>query len=236
MKTLKFVIGDIHGSYLALIQCLQRSDFNYTKDTLICLGDVVDGWHQVPECIEELLKIKNLIYIWGNHCWWCNLWFKKGWSQPIWELQGGNATKEAYIAQGDLLVKHRDFFDRAKAYYVDDDNRLFVHGGIPPRLIDRDLSKQDINDLMWDRDLFEAARYKHYRKPDYKYGGYNKIFIGHTATGGVNDDKPLQYCNVWNLDQGAGWSGKLTIMNVDTEEYFQSDNVLELYPNVRGRA
>jgi serine/threonine protein phosphatase 1 len=36
---------------------------------------------------------------------------------------------------------------------------------------------------------------------------------------------------VWNIDTGAGWSGKLTIMNVDTKEYWQSDLISELYKN-----
>jgi len=227
-----FVIGDIHGAYKALLQCLSRSGFNYTEDSLIVLGDVCDGWGEVPQCIEELLKINNLIYIWGNHDFWCNKWFKEGWTNTVWELQGGNATKDAYINNGDLLVKHRHFFDVAKPYYIYK-NKLFVHGGLYP--INRPVEKQELNDLMWDRDLLKAARYKHYQRPDYKYAGFDEIFIGHTSTHGVQNDKPLNYCNIWALDQGAGWSGKLTLMDVNTHKYFQSDNVLELYPNTRGR-
>ncbi len=34
---------------------------------------------------------------------------------------------------------------------------------------------------------------------------------------------------IWNLDTGAGWEGKLTVMNVDTKEYYQSDPVEDLY-------
>jgi len=37
------------------------------------------------------------------------------------------------------------------------------------------------------------------------------------------------------MDTGAGWNGRLTIMNTDTKEYFQSDKVNDLYPNERGR-
>jgi serine/threonine protein phosphatase 1 len=39
-----FVIGDIHGAYLALKQVLERSDFDYENDLLITIGDIVDGW------------------------------------------------------------------------------------------------------------------------------------------------------------------------------------------------
>ena len=67
MKRRRFVVGDIHGAHKALVQCLKRSNFNYEEDELICLGDVADGWTEVPELFDELLKIKKLIYIMGNH-------------------------------------------------------------------------------------------------------------------------------------------------------------------------
>ena len=58
----RFVIGDIHGGYKALLQCLDRSGFNEKEDLLICLGDVTDGWSETPECVDKLLSITNLIY------------------------------------------------------------------------------------------------------------------------------------------------------------------------------
>lgn len=71
---------------------------------------------------------------------------------------------------------------------------------------------------------------------------FTEIFIGHTATindslneKGIRDFKPVIKGGVYNLDQGAGWVGKLTIMNVDTKEYFQSDEVGTLYPDEKGR-
>ncbi|MEK6563466.1 MAG: hypothetical protein AABZ65_00350 [Candidatus Omnitrophota bacterium] len=41
--------------------------------------------------------------------------------------------------------------------------------------------------------------------------------------------QPIHVCNVWNIDTGAGWSGKLTIIDVDTKEYWQSDLTPDLY-------
>ena len=55
MRTL--VCGDIHGAHRALLQCFEKSSFDYEKDKLICLGDVADGWSEVPECFDELLKV-----------------------------------------------------------------------------------------------------------------------------------------------------------------------------------
>src|SRR5688572_7027518 len=91
-----FVIGDIHGAYKALQQCLDRAHFDYLSDTLICLGDVCDGWPDTKLCIDELLKIKNLIYITGNHDIWALNWMKSKVAEEIWTSQGGAATIASY--------------------------------------------------------------------------------------------------------------------------------------------
>ena len=64
-----FVIGDIHGGLRALEQVLNRAQVT-TQDTLIFLGDYVDGWSQSAEVIDFLIDLKtkqNCICIRGNH-------------------------------------------------------------------------------------------------------------------------------------------------------------------------
>lgn len=229
-----FCVGDIHGGYLSLTQCLQRSKFDYQQDTLICLGDVVDGWPETPQCIEELLKIKNLIYIMGNHDKWAYTWFKTGQEPLIWTTQGGQATIGAYAKHLDLKERHENFFGPANPfmsskvipYHIDEQNRLFVHGGCNPSIpIERQLQE----DLYWDRTLFhEAIAVETVHKQ------YKEIYIGHTTTWGISKI-PLKLGNVWMMDQGGGYEGKLSIINVDTHEFWQSDNVNLLYPNRDGR-
>ena len=66
MRTL--VLGDIHGGFLALKQVLRRAKFDYKHDTLICLGDVADGWEETAEALDFLIeKVQKLIFIRGNH-------------------------------------------------------------------------------------------------------------------------------------------------------------------------
>ena len=50
------VIGDIHGGLRALHQIMERAKVN-TTDTLIFLGDYVDGWSQSPQVIDYLIDI-----------------------------------------------------------------------------------------------------------------------------------------------------------------------------------
>lgn len=233
------VIGDIHGGYLALEQCLKRSKFNYDNDRLIVLGDVTDGWPDTPECIEELMKMKDLIYVLGNHDRWLSDWFEWGRAPIIWTEQGGYATIEAYVKRRPELLadqKHKDFFRNSLLYFLDEKNRLFVHGGFDLSIPIRDQSERY---LTWDREMFAEARWNPegfmrslHEGPNYRI---KEIFIGHTTTSYFSK-KPVHRGNLWNLDQGAGWEGRLSIMDVDTYDFWQSDKVTLLYPWVRGRA
>ncbi len=234
MKT--FCIGDIHGGYKALLQCLERSKFDYEKDQLISLGDIVDGWSESYECVEELLKIKNLIAIRGNHDQWFNEYIKTGIHGSQWQ-QGANATRESYQRSDGFFIgdTHEKFFRDQLNYYVDEQNRCFVHGGFNRHLpIDRQAPPYI---YYWDRDLwYSALSCKEIDQSKFKIKNkFKEIFIGHTTTGMWGTDKPMYTCNIWNLDTGGGFEGKITIMDVDTHEYWQSDLVKQLYSNERGR-
>jgi serine/threonine protein phosphatase 1 len=257
-------IGDIHGNYKGLLQALQRSNFNYQTDTLISLGDVVDGHSQSYEVVEELLKIKNLIAIKGNHDDWFLQWLKTAINPANWQ-QGQKATGLSYlkhsrphtswfsiqftpgggehfmesIKTNDIPDKHIQFFENQLPYYIDNDNNLFVHGGF-----NRHFPIEEQGDILWwDRDLWsQALSYSNIsavegiQNPRFKMiGDYKEVFIGHTSTQFWKEDKPMNAANIWNLDTGGGWYGYISIMDIDTKEYWQSDFVESLYPNEKGR-
>ena len=101
---------------------------------------------------------------------------------------------------------------------------------------------------MWDRKLINSAYQTQRLNPTHKYSMYDEIYVGHTTVQifkrfkerstiqTEDNDSPMFLCNVIALDTGAGWNGKLTIMNCDTKEYFQSDKARELYPDDEGRS
>lgn len=64
---------------------------------------------------------------------------------------------------------------------------------------------------------------------------YNEIYIGHTPVSRINKTIPVQMVNVWNVDTGAAFKGPLTIMDVDTKEFWQSEPLPHLYPTEKGR-
>jgi len=230
MKT--YVLGDLHGNLKALKQCFERSKFDFENDKLIVLGDIVDGYPQSKECVEELMKIKNLVYIIGNHDFWMMEWMRTGAQPHIWTSQGGLATLTSYYYT--VNESHRKFFNSGVYFYIDE-NRLFVHGGLN---LYESFENQVNDELMWDRSLIEYAYNCHNTKScdiPKKLQIFKEIYVGHTTTEMYNTLLPLHLCNVWMLDTGAGFDGKLTIMNIDTKEYWQSDLGSELYGANQGR-
>jgi len=221
-----FVIGDIHGAYKALLQCFERSGFDRHEDRLIALGDVCDGYPEIRQSIDELLKVKHCHYIIGNHDLWALKWATSGWKEDIWLKQGGRATVESY--QGKPMPQaHLDFL-KAASFWFEDEERVFVHGGFDP---EKPISAQDKEKFVWDRTLIYHAGQINIVNPNYKFSEFKEIYVGHTPTTKFNSLIPLNLCNVWDLDTGAGWGEKLSIMNVETKEFWQSDLTSGLYPN-----
>jgi serine/threonine protein phosphatase 1 len=238
----RLVIGDIHGGYKALLQVLEQSKFDYENDQLICLGDVADSWPQVPECFDELLKIRNLIYVLGNHDEWLYQWLKFDAAPYIWISQGGKNSIDAYLRRFkeesyEFSKRHMKLLEDAYNYYVTEDNKCFVHGGFDWH---NPMAEEDRYNLLWDRHLFQTAcmwqEWNDKGRPLNIVKEFDEVFIGHTTTSHSHPDlRPVHVSNVWNLDQGAGWEGKLTLMDVDSKEFWQSSIVKVLYPNEKGR-
>jgi serine/threonine protein phosphatase 1 len=64
---------------------------------------------------------------------------------------------------------------------------------------------------------------------------YKEIFIGHTPVTKIGETIPIQKACIWNVDTGAAFKGPLTIMDVDSKEYWQSEPLPSLYPTEKGR-
>jgi len=225
-----FAVGDIHGMKRALVQVLERANFDYDRDRLITLGDIVDWGHEVPQCIQELQKIKHHIAIRGNHDVWCMNWILSGEKNPVWRQQGGAQTIGAYVRTGLLTdVAQKQFFKDQVNYFVDEERRLYVHAGYDRRV---EIDRQRPFDLWWSRSLYNSliAHQKEGLRLPTDVNQFSDVFIGHSQTiWEFPDLKPVNVLNVYNLDQGAKQYGKLTLMQVDTKEYWQSDYTSELY-------
>ena len=158
----------------------------------------------------------------------------------MWFKHGGESTLLAYSKVSEARKQlHIEFLKSLQDYYLDDKNRLYIHAGFTnmngvlyeyyPRL------------FYWDRSLWETALALDKsmdRKSLYyprRFSLYKEIYIGHTPVTKIDETTPIQKACVWNIDTGAAFKGTLTILDVDTKEFWQSEPLPRLYPNEKGR-
>jgi serine/threonine protein phosphatase 1 len=241
----KLVIGDIHGGLRALHQIMDRAKVT-TDDTLIFLGDYVDGWSQSPEVIDfliDLSKKQNCIFIRGNHDELLFDWLSsnnENIDESMWFKHGGEATVLAYNTVSETKKKrHIEFLQSLQDYYLDEQNRLFIHAGFTNM---NGIDYEYFPKLFyWDRTLWETALAldSAISKDSFLYPKrlklYNEVYIGHTPVSKIEQTIPIQKACIWNIDTGAAFNGPLTILDIDTKEFWQSEPLNELYFNEKGR-
>ena len=238
----KIAIGDIHGGLKALVQLLQRIDLS-PDDTLIFLGDYVDGWSDSANTVTyliELAKQNTCIFIRGNHDDLTEAWLKTGDLNEQWLQHGGQSSIDAYRNFSSEEKKaHLNFYSQMVDYYIDNSNNLFVHAGFTNlRGPEQEYFPKT---LYWDRTLWEMvlALDKKLAKDNDHYPKrlllFEEIFIGHTPVTRIGKEKPVNIANVWNTDTGAAFKGKISAIEISTKEIWQSDPVHKFYPDEDGR-
>lgn len=199
------------------------------------------------------------IFIRGNHDVWMYDYMMYGQTPSLWTTQGGKATLDSYVRTGKVNDRHhKNFWFNQRDWYIDEKDNLFIHAGwdyglekngwedLSPREIFERQASDWYGDTVgigsiarschWDRDIWKGSNSgKHNGFNPLKQ--FNQVFIGHTAisTKDGSIPQPVNNLNLWNVDTGAGWGGCLTILDIDTHEYWQSDLSKDLYPNEKGR-
>ena len=238
-----FAIGDIHGGFKALIQVLNQLELT-EEDHLIFMGDYVDGWSEAAQVIDFLIDFSkkfNCIFIKGNHDVWCENWLKdENDVNPSWFMHGGKETIDSYAGfSKEEKQEHLAFFQALQMYHLDAKNRLFLHAGFTSM---HGVEKESYpHKFCTDRTLWEMVlaldkkievTANNYPK---RLQHYHEIYIGHTPTTNYNEEYPMNAANIWNVDTGAAFKGKVTALNIETKAFFQSDALPSLYPNETGR-
>ena len=116
---------------------------------------------------------------------------------------------------------------------------MFIHAGFTNvRGVDFEFFKPL---FYWDRTLWEVAlaldaifSKDHISHPN-RLKLYHEIYIGHTPVTKINETIPVNKACIWNVDTGAAFKGKLTIMDIETKEFWQSDALPDLYLDEKGR-
>ncbi|HBK84215.1 MAG TPA: serine/threonine protein phosphatase, partial [Flavobacterium sp.] len=131
------------------------------------------------------------------------------------------------------------FLEQLRPYFLDEYNRLFIHAGFTNL---KGIDFESFKPLFyWDRTLWELALAVDKNLPfdsdlyPNRLKLYSEIFIGHTPTTRLNQTTPMHKACVWNIDTGAAFTGPLTILDVETKQFWQSDALPALYPKENGR-
>jgi len=177
----------------------------------------------------------------GNHDQLLCDWLNESKDNLLWYKHGGESTVLAYAKLDDKTKKnHVAFLQSLQNYYLDDLNRLFVHAGFT--------NMNGVNfehfpkNVLLGTHLMGKPRCRLTKILPYdstlyprRLKLYDEIYIGHTPVTQIGKTVPTQMANVWNVDTGAAFKGPLTVLDVDTKEYWQSDALPDLYPTEKGR-
>ena len=250
----RLVIGDLHGSYKALMQCLERSHFIPEEDTLYSVGDIADGYPEVYECLSFLKDLPSFHPVIGNHDAWLQNWLSSKAAPDIWTSQGGSKSIASFKQKNISEEEKKEIAEwmRGWPYVIMLSDVAIMHGGPGLLLSDEDIAllaakKRSLIEalpdghhiphrtadiVLWDRNYYRCSRYDEETGELQKIGPWSEkkwLFTGHTEYGSTKPFISKMHRFV-NLDTMAGSYGCLTLMDIDTFEFWQSDLSSELYP------
>lgn len=227
----RYAIGDIHGCFSQVKAYLDEIGFDYEKDLLYSVGDLVDRGPESHKVLEWL------DYPWfrpvrGNHeqmAIQLNANLRNNRDSPeylreIWEnaVHNGQSWFLA-LPENERLEYVIRFLDLPIAIKTGDIG--IVHADVPLMTWDQmktellgypHASIRFINPIIWSRTRaqYGAGSY---------VSGVKALVVGHTPM-----NEATVYQNVYHIDTGIVFSNRITILDLDTMEYL----VKELPPKV----
>ena len=207
-----FAIGDIHGCYDRLKALVEKIPIDFSRDTLLFIGDYIDRGPHSAEVVDYLIqlkkRVKEVIFLKGNHEDMLDK-FLNGDDRFTYLLNGGQQTLDSYLKKTvqpesfPIPPDHVEFFKSLRLYY-ETDEFIFVHAGLRPRT---PLETQSTEDLLWIRDNFISTKYD--------FG--KRVIFGHTPL-----KKPLVEPNKIGIDTGAVYGNALTCVQLPELVFFKA--------------
>ncbi len=157
-------ISDIEGHYNALVAWLKSNEiitedfkWSFGNNHLVFNGDMVDRGDEVFQSLWLIYKLEaeaeaaggKVHYVFGNH--------EQLNVQGIYDRANLQYVNPRYFNEADVLgLDYSNWLSketelgrwiRTKNAIVQIDEKLFVHGGISPRLVYSHLTKKEVNDI-----------------------------------------------------------------------------------------
>ena len=207
-----FAIGDIHGCYDRLKKLMGKIPIDFSRDTLVFIGDYIDRGSHSVDVVDYLIKLKKhfpeTIFLKGNHEDMLGK-FLSGADRFSYLLNGGQQTLDSYLIKPvdseffPIPPDHMEFYESLRLYY-ETDEFIFVHAGLRPRV---PLESQKTEDLLWIRGKFVSSKYD--------FG--KRVIFGHTPL-----KKPLVEPNKIGIDTGAVYGNALTCVQLPDLIFFKA--------------
>lgn len=206
-------IGDIHGCVVALRALAESVPFE-ADDMVITLGDYVDRGPDSAGVLDWLIEREakgRLIPIRGNHDEM--MLGARQFGGGSWLACGGDTTLESYKRDGqfgtvdDVPAAHWEFLESKCRLYYGTESHLFTHG---TPVSDVPVADQPAFALLWN----------FWDSPSPHCSG-KMLVCGHSTQ---ESGRPLSIGHAICIDTGAGSGGWLTCLDVESGEYWQTDN------------
>lgn len=214
-----FVVGDIHGCYDLLIAELKRIGFNFEKDLLVSVGDLVDRGQQNQKC-AALTREDWFLAVRGNHEQFC-IEGHKDYSVARnhvanggeWFYRLDSNTQRNIVNTFELLPIALEVTFKNKKYG-------FVHAHVEQN--DWEEFKRDLDGIgdswrspvdmaIWCRErVYQPANETKYQV----IKNIDEVYLGHTIL-----PKPMRKHNCNFIDTGAFHTGILTILELTGGTY-----------------
>lgn len=202
-----FVVGDIHGCFDALRQTLANVEFDFSKDRLFSVGDLVDRGTQSEEAIDWIAK-PWFHAVRGNHEQMAIDCFHHNWPQDNYVVNGGGWFTKLTPERQKLIVQ---IFETLPVM-IELDHQLgkvgIVHAEVPDSnwetALDmiNDNNDYDINKLLWSRSRFM-------KRDTSMIEGVDRVYVGHTPL-----NEYIILGNIYYIDTGEVFGNKLTLLEI----------------------
>ena len=206
-----YFVGDIHGCYDKLMDKLSDIKFDFHKDRLISVGDLVDRGPDSIKCLN-LLKEPWFHAVSGNHEDMMVRTFRRQWSSDNYMRNGGKWFFHLpYERQEELTL----LADTKMTLVIEVETDIGIIGVIHANAPDDWQKYHQLND---DEDFFDDnlvedtiwGRSRIYGNQDGRVKGIDYVVVGHTPVVYV-----IALDNIVYIDTGAVYDGSLTILSVN---------------------
>lgn len=193
-----YFVGDIHGEYDKLMDALCKRKFNFQRDLLWSVGDIVDRGPDSLKCLG-LLEESWFRAVKGNHeqmmidALYAEELGERLYARQMWEGNGGDWYRELPY-EFRLRARHLASEANELPNGLKVGNIGVVHAECP--LPDWDLLAIDSGNYLREKAMWSRRRID--RKENWKVRGVDAVVVGHTPT-----KEALVLGNHVYIDQGA---------------------------------